>query len=92
MGTPSKKPLAASEHAWNLLEDRLPRSFVLSFHSYLRDQEDSAGFRFDIGRRHAAFRCFSRFYPEVRSVYAKVYGHTSLLDVSMPTDTDQVSL
>jgi len=90
---PRKRRYAPLEEAWNLLEDRCPRHLVLGFHSYLRDWEISNRKRANIEERHQRFLVFARHYPEMRAAYAAVYGlgHMFLLDVNMPTDTDQVS-
>jgi len=92
MRKPNYAPLEAR---WCQLEDALPRQGVLCFHSFLRDNEISAGRRFSLRERLGALKAWMIRHPAtvptIRRHYPEV-GHTAVLAVSMPTDTDQVSL
>lgn len=70
----SKGSYAPLEAQWSRFEDLAPRGLILGFHSYLRDQEISAGRRFPFAERHSVLLTYARLYPEILVAYRSVYG------------------
>lgn len=66
-----RRSYAATEAAWNALEDDLPRQVVLSFHTFLRDNEISAGRTFSVPERLTCLKAWLIHYPSLNPILTR---------------------